>query len=212
MMKQIFRVSMIAALMFAVVSSFAQDRDNPGRRRGGDRPGFRSREQGGRGQFNRGMRQNPRIEAEKKLKEKYPAEYAEIQKLRDEAEKKLQALAKKANIELPALPKTMEERMADLKKKYPKEMAEIESLQKTDRRAAFMKLRELMAKENGGKAPREGGNAPRMRSNPQKDLRAAQKKYPEEWKKIQQLRKSDPKKARQMTKELLEKYKKEGKK
>ena len=66
------------------------------------------------------------IEAEKKLKELYPAEYAEVLKLREEAEKKLQELAKKANITLPVPPKSMEERMADLKKKYPKEMEEIE--------------------------------------------------------------------------------------
>ena len=218
-MKKIFRAGAFALMMLAALSVFAQDGDSgnrrnggdrPGNRRnGGDRPGFRSREQGRRG-FGWGARQNPRAEAEKKLKEKFPAEYAEIEKMRAEAEKKLQELAKKANIELPALPKSMEERMADLKKKYPKEMKEFEDLQKTNPRAAFTKLREVMMKENGGKAPREG--APAMRNNPQRDLKAAQKKYPGEWKEIQKLRRKDPAKARKMTKELVEKYKKESKK
>ena len=37
-------------------------------------------------------------------------------------------MAKKANITLPAPPKSMSERMEELKKKYPKEMAEYEEL------------------------------------------------------------------------------------
>ncbi|MBQ9772891.1 MAG: hypothetical protein IJW23_13805 [Lentisphaeria bacterium] len=218
-MKKIFRAGAFALMMFAALTAFAQDGDSgnrrnggdrPGNRRnGGDRPGFRSREQGRRG-FGWGARQNPRAAAEKKLKAQFPNEFAEIERLRAEAEKKLQALAKKANIELPAPPKSMEERMADLKKKYPKEMKEIEDLQRTDPRAAFTKLRALMMKENGGKAPREGG--PAMRENSQKLLRAAQKKYPAEWKEIQKIRRKNPAKARKMTKDLIEKYKRESKK
>lgn len=207
-MKQILRAGVVATLMFATVALFAQDGGFGGNnfRRGGNREFGR---QGGRG-FNM-QRFNPRAEAEKKLKAQYPEEYAEIEKLRAEAEEKLKALAKKANIELPEAPKSMEERMADLKKKYPKEMEEIEALRKTDPRASFMKLRELMMKENGGKMP-GGENRPAMRDNPQKILRDAQKKYPEDWKEIQRVRKEDPAKARQMTKDLIEKYKKEGKK
>ena len=212
-MKQILKAGVVAALMFATVAVFAQDGGFGGNnfRRGGNREfGRQGGRQGGRN-FNFGPRQNPRAEAEKKLKEQYPAEYAEIEKLRAEAEEKLKALAKKANIELPEAPKSMEERMADLKKKYPKEMEEIEALRKTDPRASFMKLRELMMKENGGKMP-GGENRPAMRENQQKVLRDAQKKYPEDWKEIQRVRKSDPAKARQMTKDLIEKFKKEGNK
>ena len=214
-MKQILRAGVVAALMFAAVSVVAQDGGFGGNnfRRGGNREFGRGGRPGGPGGgrgFNM-QRQNPRAEAEKKLKAQYPAEYAEIEKLRAEAEAKLKALAKKANIDLPEAPKSMEERMADLKKKYPKEMEEIEALRKTDPRASFAKLRELMMKENGGKMP-GGGNRPAMRENQQKVLRDAQKKYPEDWKEIQRVRKEDPAKARQMTKDLIEKYKKEGKK
>ena len=210
-MKQILRAGLFAALMFATVAVFAQDggfgRENRefGRQGGrqGRRPGARN--------FNFGARPNPRAEAEKKLKEQFPAEFAEIEKLRAEAEEKLKALAKKANIELPEAPKSMEERMADLKKKYPKEMEEIEALRKTDPRAAFTKLRELMMKENGGKVP-GGENRPAMRANQQKILKDAQKKYPEDWKEIQRIRKTDPAKARQMTKDLIEKFQRESNK
>ena len=210
-MKQILKAGVAAALMFAAVAVFAQDGGFGGNfRRGGNREfGRQGGRPGGRG-FNM-QRFNPRAEAEKKLKEQYPTEFAEIEKLRAEAEEKLKALAKKANIELPEAPKSMEERMADLKKKYPKEMEEIEALRKKDPRASFMKLRELMMKENGGKMP-GGENRPAMRENQQKVLRDAQKKYPEDWKEIQRLRKSDPAKARQKTKDLIEKFKKEGNK
>ena len=211
-MKQILRAGVVATLMFATVALFAQDGGFGGNnfRRGGNREfGRQGGRPGGRG-FNM-QRFNPRAEAEKKLKEQFPAEFAEIEKLRAEAEEKLKALAKKANIELPEAPKSMEERMADLKKKYPKEMEEIEALRKTDPRASFMKLRELMMKENGGKMP-GGENRPAMRDNPQKILRDAQKKYPEDWKEIQRIRRTDPAKARQMTRALIEKFKKEGNK
>ena len=211
-MKQILRAGVVATLMFATVALFAQDGGFGGNnfRRGGNREsGRQGGRPGGRG-FNM-QRFNPRAEAEKKLKAQYPEEYAEIEKLRAEAEEKLKALAKKANIELPEAPKSMEERMADLKKKYPKEMEEIEALRKTDPRASFMKLRELMMKENGGKMP-GGENRPAMRDNPQKILRDAQKKYPEDWKEIQRIRRTEPAKARQMTRALIEKFKKEGNK
>lgn len=209
MMKKIFQLSLIALLSFSMSTMFAQGR-GPGRgegmRRGGENRGFQ-------GRFNRGFHQPPRAEAEKKLKERYPAEFAEIQKLRDEAEKKLQALAKKANVTLPAPPKSMSERMDELKKKYPKEMAEYESLMKTDRRAAFAKLRTIMQKEGFGNGRDGDRNAPsRMRNNPTRNLRAAAKKYPEDWKKIQETRRNDPAKAREMTKDLLQKYEKEGRK
>ena len=96
-------------------------------------------------------------------------------------------------------------------KKYPKEMAEIEALQKTDRRAAFAKLRELMEKDGiapGGAPGTE--ETPPVRENPNRKLREVQRKYPEEWKKIQALRRTDPAKARQMTRELMQKYDRES--
>lgn len=206
-MKKLSRISTVILFMFAVCICFAQEQ-----RPGGTPPQRSGRDSGRRGGFMRGPRTNPRAEAEKKLKELYPAEYAEILKLREEAEKKLQELAKKANITLPALPKSFEERMEELKKKYPKEMAEIEALQKTDRRAAFAKLRALMEKDGiaPGGAPGTEETPPPVRENPNRKLREVQRKYPEEWKKIQALRRTDPAKARQMTRELMQKYDRES--
>ena len=82
----------LLAATLAVPAVFSAEGDS------GSRPQMRSwGERGNRG--NRmgrfGRMQDPRTEAEQKLKEQYPAEFAEIQKLRDEAEKKLQELAKK---------------------------------------------------------------------------------------------------------------------
>ena len=59
-------------------------------------------------------RGDPRAEAEAQIKEKFPAEYAEIEKLRAEADAKLRELAKKAGVEIP---KTFAEQMAELKEK-----------------------------------------------------------------------------------------------
>ena len=184
----------------------------PMRERGerGNRGGFR----GNRG-FGRTM-QNPRAEVEAKLKAEYPAEFAEIQKLRDEAEKKLQELAKKANVELPAIPKSWPERMAELKAKYPKEFAEYEELQKTDRRAAFAKLRELMEK-NGEKmnfpGRRENSTPPPPpRENQGRKMKELREKYPNEFAEIQKVRSTDPKKAREMTAERLKKLNNESSK
>ena len=70
------------------------------------------------------------------------------------------------NAKLPAPPKSMSERMEELKKKYPKEMAEYEELQKTDRRAAFAKLRTLLEKEGVSFGPQGRNQQAGMRDNP----------------------------------------------
>lgn len=210
----ILRTSLLTVAVFAGVNLFCDDNS--------DRPQRHERrwgEQGERGEWGRrGERggrwntQNLRFEAEQKLKEKFPAEFAEIQKLRDEAEKKLQELAQKANIELPAAPKSMQERMAELKAKYPAEFAEMDKLRESDPAAAFAKMRELLEKE--GITRHRDGAVPAKpapeRQNTGKILQELRKKYPEEMKAIQELRKKDPKKAREKTQELLKKLEKES--
>ena len=159
--------------------------------------GHRARQ--GRGGMDR---RDPRAEAEALIKEKFPAEYAEIEKLRAEADAKLKDLAKKAGIEIP---KTFNEQMAELKEKYPKEMAEIDELRKTDRMAAFRKMRELaekagisFARPGGmggpgmggpGMGQREEGEQSPQRMNPMQQLR---RKFPKEMAEIDELRKTDP--------------------
>ena len=160
-------------------------------------------------------RGDPRAEAEAQIKEKFPAEYAEIEKLRAEADAKLRELAKKAGIEIP---KTFAEQMAELKEKYPKEMAEIEELQKTDRMAAFRKMRELAEKAGialpfgrpgqgpgrmGGRGDVPGEDAPRMRANPMQQLRQLRQKFPKEMAEVEELRRTDPAAARAKMQELI---------
>ena len=123
----------------------------PGSRRGnwGGRPGGMPggmRMPGGMGMM--GNMRNPRAAAEAELKAKYPAEYAEIEKQRILAENKLEELAKKANVKLPATAESIRLKMEELKNsgKYKAEFEEIEKLRTSDPRAAFMKTRELMAK------------------------------------------------------------------
>lgn len=189
------------------------DGQSGGRRSG--RPGGWSRE-GRRGGMMMGAPVNPRAEAEAKIKEKFPEEYAAVEKMRAEAEAKLQELAKKAGVEIP---KTMTEQLAELKAKFPKEMAEIEELGKTDRRAAFQKIRELAEKagvkltmpDMGGRPGMPGRNGsedappPPPRENPMRQLRLLRQKFPEEMAEIDRLRRSDPEAARTKTRDLLKK-------
>lgn len=205
---------LLIALVTAGLSAYAEEQTGrpgsfpQGKREWGNR-GERG-EHGGRGGF---MPQNKRFEAEQKLKEQFPAEFAEIQKLRDEAEKKLQELAKKANIELPAPQKSMQERMAELKAKYPEEFARMEELRKTDPMAAFGIMRQLMEKERGGNAENSANPekaAPERKVGNQ--LKELQKKYPKEMAEIRDLRRKDPKKAAEKVQELLKKLEKEGEK
>ena len=103
-----------------------------------------------------------------------------------------------------------------IKAKYPKEFAEYEELQKTDRRAAFAKLRELMEK-NGEKmnfpGRRENSTPPPPpRENQGRKMKELREKYPNEFAEIQKVRSTDPKKAREMTAELLKKLNNESSK
>ena len=111
--------------------------------------------------------------------------------------------------------------MAELKEKYPKEMAEIEELQKTDRMAAFRKMRELAEKAGialpfgrpgqgpgrmGGRGDVPGEDAPRMRANPMqqlRQLRQLRQKFPKEMAEVEELRRTDPAAARAKMQELI---------
>ena len=165
-----------------------------------------------------GNMRNPRAAAEAELKAKYPAEYAEIEKQRILAENKLEELAKKANVKLPATAESIRLKMEELKNsgKYKAEFEEIEKLRTSDPRAAFMKTRELMAKA-GIEMPemRRGGmmgaadsevTVPRSsRENPMRRIMELRRKYPEEMKKLDAIRRENPKAYRDGVMELLKK-------
>ncbi len=218
-MNKITFLTGLLALSLATFAATAADDTSSGEssRRGDSSSGRRFRPDRG----NMGMeRRDPRAEAEAQLKQKYPTEYAEIEKLRAEADTKLKELAKKAGVEIP---KTYAEQLAELKEKYPKEMAEIEELRKTDRMGAMRKMRELAEKAGiqlsfgrpggmgggpgmgpGGPGGREDGEqattAPRM--NPMQQLRELRRKFPKEMAAIEELRKTDPEAARAKIQEL----------
>lgn len=210
-------------LFSAIAADDAPAADTPSQDvSGGRREGRQGRgERGERGERGGMNRRDPRAEAEAQIKAKFPEEYAAIEKMRAEADAKLKELAKKAGVEIP---KTYAEQMAELKEKYPKEMAEIEELQKTDRMAAFRKMRELAEKAGiqlnfgrpggmgGGPGMGQGGPgrgeaepavAPRM--NPTQQLRELRRKYPKEMAAIEELRKTDPEAARVKLQELTAK-------
>lgn len=174
---------------------------------------------GGRGGFGGGMMGNRRrTEAENQIKAKFPKEYAEIEKAREQAENQLQELAKKADVELPPTQEAMMKKMAAVREKYKTEFDEIEKMRETDPQLARERTMDIYRRE-GIEMPmmnfgRPGGNRgpeppQARRGNPMQKLAEIRKAYPEEMKKIMPLRKEDPKKFREEMKKLAERYDKE---
>lgn len=178
--------------------------------------GWRHDRRGAMGMFPNMRNRRAAVEAE--LKKKYPAEYAEVEKQRIQAENKLEALAAKANVELPATMESVQLKMAELKNsgKFRAEFEEIERLRTDEPRAAYLKTWELMQKA-GVKMPemrRSGGGfaqagsgedvMPRTpRVNPVRQIMALRKKYPAEMRKLDALRRDDPEAYRQGVMKLL---------
>ncbi len=185
---------------------------------GGGRGGFGQR--GGFGGF-----MNPRAEAEKQIKEKFPKEFAEIEKSREQTEEQLQALARKADVKLPLTQEAMMKKMADIRKKYQAEFEEIDKLRQDDPQAARERASEIFKREGiempmmgmGGfrrpdgnsrqppRQPRRGNSGQDMR----KKMDQIRKAYPEETKKLMALREEDPQKFRQEMKKLADRYDRE---
>ncbi len=158
-------------------------------------------------------RRDARMEAEAELAKKAPEEYAEIVRQRDEAEAKLAALAKTHEVTLPETAESASRKFAAFLTENKAKIDEILELDKTDSRAAMQQFRELTQESgvdfnamspgpNRGFQPPDGapgprgagddGEAPRMRRNRGADMRAIQRKYPEEFQKAQALRETDP--------------------
>ena len=168
---------------------------------------------------------NSRAEAEKQIKEKFPKEYAAIEKSKEQAEEQLQALAKKANVKLPLTQEAMMKKMAAIREKYKAEFEEIDKLRQEDPQAARERTNEIFKREGiempmmgmGGFRRPEGNSQqpPRQprRGNSGQDMRKKmdqiRKAYPEEVKKLQSLREEDPQKFRQEMKKLADRYDRE---
>jgi hypothetical protein len=220
-MKKVFFVF----LFFVGMVAFAAEND--GNTRGFERGGRRgwnggqgrgqNRGQGGRG----GSMMRGQLFSEIEIAKKFPAEYAEIDKLRTEYEAKLAELAKKAEVELPV---SMESNMRKLYKAYPAEFTAAAEKMKSSPREGFAELAKLAEKagitlfggmRGGAPAPRMGGApaAPAAggRNFTRPDLPALRKKYPEKMKEYDSMRKTDPAKARQLLMQVIEADKGAGK-
>ena len=185
----------------------------------GGRGGFRGGPGGGR-DFRGGQRPNwaavlyGRMLREGEIQAKFPKEYEAAAKQMLEAEAKLRELAKKAKVELPADNNSL---YRELRFKDPAGFAEVEKLLKSqdrdERRKGMEKMRAL-AEKNGIKLPgpgmgggmgfrrpggegRDGGNrggdGPRMRDNNPRQIRLVREKFPEEFKKVNELRQAGKK-------------------
>lgn len=177
------------------------DRRGGGGRRGGMRGGFRMLEQ---------------------LKEKYPKEVAEIEKLQasspEQARSKMFELMRKAgpemgfggfrgrrgererNIDLTG------EQLAELKAKFPKEFAEYEKLKESDPRKAEEKLRELAKKAFGEQIFNQSANL-NLRDRSRRAVEHVRmelaRRYPERYAAIKELERTNPDKARAELRKLF---------
>ena len=195
---------------------------------GGGREGFGNRGGfgGGQGgQFGGMMGNRQRREAEAQIKAKFPKEYAEIDKAQEQAEAKLQELAKKAEIKLPLTQEAMMKKMAAVREKYKAEFEEIAKLRETDPQAARERTQEIYKREGIEMPPmmnfrrpdqrgREDGDRPQARrgnqmQDIQKKMKDMQNAYPEEMKKIQALRQENPQQFRSELRKLAERYDRE---
>ena len=180
----------------------------------GGRGGFRGGPGGGR-DFRGGQRPNwaavlyGRMLREGEIQAKFPKEYEAAAKQMLEAEAKLRELAKKAKVELPADNNSL---YRELRFKDPAGFAEVEKLLKSPEtsREGMEKMRALAEKNGiklsggmgggmrrGGGEGRDGGprggEGPRMRDNTARLIGTVREKFPEEFKKVNELRQAGKK-------------------
>lgn len=203
------------------LSVFAAENDGG---RGGFQRGSRGEgqraERGFRGGFQRGgqnrnMMMRNQFFVEVEIAKKFPAEYAEVDKLREEYEAKLAELAKKAEVQLP---ESRDSAFRKLHKAYPAEFAAAVEKMKSSPREGFMALNELAKKAGidlfgamrGGNRP--GGHGQMRPEAPagsrefkRPDMAALRRNYPEEMKKYDELRRTDAAKARELLVEIIKK-------
>lgn len=224
-MKKMFFVS----VLFGSMALFAAENDNfpapGGNRQWGQHGGF---EGGSRGGGNRqwgqrsgasggnrgGMMQNNSMLVEWELARKYPEEYAKIEKMREDYENALSALAEKGGVKLP---ESRDKAFRELRKIDQAGFdAAMEKL-KTSPREGFSALMTLAQKHGitllggfGGNRRQRGGDdpaasAPEMgkRSFDRPDLPALRRKYPAKMKEYDALRRKDPAKARELLLEII---------
>lgn len=231
-MKKMFFMS----VLFGIMALFAAENDNfpapGGNRQWGQRGGF---EGGNRGGGNRqwgqrgnggfeggnrgggarsGMMQNNSMFVEWELSRKYPEEYAKIEKMREDYENALSALAEKGGVKLP---ESRDKAFRELRKIDQAGFDAAMEKMKTSPREGFSALMTLAQKHGvtllggfGGNRRQRGGDdpaasAPEMgkRSFDRPDLPALRRKYPAKMKEYDALRRKDPAKAKELLLEII---------
>lgn len=208
-----------AVLAFGIAGAVtaAENEEMPsreGRRAGMNMRGGRGFGRNGRAGGFGGMmaRMNPlaRFRAEEEIRQKFPKELDEALKQLAEAEKKVAELAKKAKVELP---ESNDSKLRQIQAKKPAEFAKL--VKEEDFRKVFTGLRELAEEvgvEFGGMmGPRQRGPRGPEGARPESsrrrgpDMARLRRMYPEEMKKLEELRREDPAAFRKGLMELMKK-------
>ena len=212
----------IAGLLSVVClcGAAALNAEDPAPPHGGERP-FPREGRGGRG--GRGRMFDParmpiirRLVAEAQLKAQAPEEYAAAIRAQDAAAKAWRAAAAKAKV---TLPEDSADQLQLVREKAPAEYEELLKLAVSDPRAALAKWREAAEKAGvkmqgprGGfpGGPGRGGDreapAPGGRQVSRPPIAKLRKAYPAEMAKFDELRESDPAKARELLRDLTRKW------
>ena len=206
-------MAVLTAVLFVGAAAAAQEQpakpQGHGFRHGGAHGGMM---RGGAGM----MMRNPRIEAEMALAKKAPEEFAALAKERQAVEEKMQALAKKNDIQLPETDFSRIAKLAAFKKKYEKELEEINAQMKTDPRGAMRRRMELLKKEgiDLGFGGMRGGHDMRRpaapEAGPRENMRVKleeqiKEKFPEEYAAYLKEKETDPNGAAQKLRALAQK-------
>ena len=202
----LFLVSAILSLALTADDAAPRGADNGGRGGRGGRGGERNGERGG-------MRRGRFLE---QLKEKYPQEVAEIEKLQQSdpaaARTKMFELMRKAGGDRGMRPPRRDgefmeptaEQLEAIKSKFPKEFAEYEKLKTSDLEKARTVLGELMRKTFGEQAAGANSNLrDRSRRSVAMLKMELKRRYPERFAEIEKLEETDPDAARAELRKLF---------
>lgn len=151
-----------------------------------------------------------RFVREAEMARKFPAEFAEVEAMREKYEAALAALAEKAEVQLP---ETMDSRIRKLRKNNPAEFDAAMQKMKDSPMEAMKSLQELAKRSGielfrrpagrGGADHGENAMVKQVRSFNRPDMAALRRKYPEKMKEYELLRGREPAKAREFLLEII---------
>jgi len=201
-----------------------------GGREGGGEGGRDRRGPGGdRGGRRGGMNPLGQFSAESEIAEKFPEDYAKVSAELSAAENKMAKLAERAGVEYRV---SLSTQLRELRAKAPARFAEVERLAKESPMEAWRELMQLAKDENvklsmpfgrGGRGPGgpggpggrghggPGGNGEMRRVNAPPPMGRLREAFPEEMKRYESLRDSDPKAAETLLRGLVEQLKSQDK-